>query len=97
MEKRFVVIRSAQSGVWFGELVEEMLAIKTVRLRNARKIHQWEKAAATSGIAIDGVGGNTRICAPVDGVSTIGDVCEILPATARAAGNLSDFPPWTAK
>jgi hypothetical protein len=83
-EPRPVVVRSSQSGVWFGNLVSRHG--KSVRLTNARKIWSWQGANTTSDIALAGVGKGSKVAPPV--TVTVTECHEILDATAVAAATI---------
>ena len=92
----YSVIRSDQSGVWVGKVVERQVlpnARSVVKLADAYKVHAWSNTAATSGLAIQGPGEGSRICEPVE-VAEVGDVCEVLQCTAQAVKRLKAIDPW---
>lgn len=81
MEKRIVLIRSGQSGVWMGQLVERNG--DSVTLTEARKIWRWRGANTTSELALRGPSKEfSRVAEPV--TVTVSGVCEQIEATPAA-------------
>ena len=92
-----VLIRSGQSGVWFGTLdaVEGEGSNTTVRLKGARRVWYWKGAASCSQLATDGPQEGSKIAVKVSSAVVTG-VCEIIPATLDAMGALAKVAPWKA-
>lgn len=90
---KLVLVRSGQSGVWVGHLVAQTDHVVT--LSEARKVHYWTGAGATSGLALTGPSGG-RICPPVPEVDVSG-WCEIIPVAAAAKERFDAVAPWVAE
>lgn len=75
-----VVVRSGQSGVWFGLL--EQARSDSVLLTDARRAWSWEGALSCSELAAAGPSGG-KICTPV-GTAAVFGVCEILCCEGEA-------------
>jgi hypothetical protein len=94
MKGNNVIVRSSQSGVWFGRLVSTVGTpdgLERVVLANARRIWCWEGAGSCSGLAAHGprIG---KIAPPV--AATISGVCERLEATAAAVKAIAAIAEW---
>jgi hypothetical protein len=95
---RLVLVRSDQSGVWAGKLdgvnrpSDSDKGVDVVLL-NAAKIHWWEGAAATSGLAVRGPGEGSRIAPDVE-VAAVHGCCEVLLCTSQAADVIASFKRW---
>lgn len=87
---KHVVIRSSQSGVWFGKL--ESQSGDSFTLLNARRAYYWEGAATCSQLATHGPKGG-KICLPVSRVQVLG-VCECLDASEAAVKQWNEVPAW---
>lgn len=87
-EKRIVVVRSRDSGVWIGELIEQPEP-SVVRLQGALKIWRWRGANTTSEIALDGAldKSYSRIAKPV--TVTVTGCCEVIESSASAYSGVS--------
>lgn len=82
----YAIIRSGQSGVWCGDVVDR--TGDTVTLNDARKIWRWRGANTTSDIASGGISEEySRVAPPVDG-AVILSVCEVLPASDEAVARV---------
>jgi hypothetical protein len=92
---KHVIVRSSQSGVWFGELAADAVADGpgTVRvvLERARRVHYWEGAGSCSGLAAQGPSGG-RIASPVR--AEVGGCCEVLDCTPAAVERYAAIPEW---
>jgi hypothetical protein len=87
-----VVVRSSQSGVWMGTLVEA--SGDTMRLVDARRIYYWTGAATCSGLATHGPA-TGKIPAAVDSAVVLG-CCEVVLASDAAMSRLAAVPAWVA-
>ena len=89
----WVVVRSAPSGVWLGRLVARIGG--EVTLGDARRLYFWDGAATLSQLALDGVS-KPESCKFPDAVPhvVVLDVCEIIPATAKAVKSVQAVTPW---
>ena len=90
---KFVVVRSSQSGVWFGRL--QQVEGDDARLQDARRVYNWEGAASCSGLATGGPSGG-QICAPV-ATAVVKGFCECLGASDEAAKRFAEVSPWVVK
>jgi len=88
-----VVVRSAQSGVWFGRLAA--MIGQDVKLTGARKVWQWSGAGATSGLALTGPLAG-KITPPVE-TCVVPGCCEVLSATDVAVTAFAGVVPWTGR
>jgi len=95
---RMVLVRSDQSGVWAGKLEgvnrpsDSDKGVDVV-LNNAAKIHWWEGAAATSGLAVRGPGAGSRIAPDVE-VAAVYGCCEVLLMTSQATDVIASIERW---
>lgn len=81
IEKRIVLLRSRDSGVWMGEFVSQ--SGQDVTLTKARKIWRWRGAKTTSELALRGcVKEYSRVAEAVD--VTVINCCEIIDSNADA-------------
>lgn len=92
-DKKVVIVRSSGSGVWYGFLTFHDHGTRTVILKNARKVHAWSGAAATSGLAAQGPT-DGRICSPVNCI--VHDVLEVIDCSAEAVRRFAEVPAWIA-
>jgi hypothetical protein len=93
MEK-YVILRSAPSGVHFGVFKSYDEQTHQIILGNSRRIHYWEKCFTLSAIANNGLPTEptgTRISEVVAEMS-IGYVCEIIPCSDIAIKSISNYP-----
>jgi hypothetical protein len=86
-----VVVRDIACGVFFGTL--DSLQGKSWTLSNARQIWQWEKRAATPGVAARGLGPNSKVGPEVQFV-TGNDLAICLMASDEAWTDLTSQPEW---
>jgi hypothetical protein len=98
-EHPVVIVRSAEAGVFFGELVTRNDATQTVTLRGARRLWYWDGAASLSQLATEGTAkpGTCKFPAPTEGEHVILGVCEIIPTTERARKSIDAVKPWSAR
>lgn len=91
-----IMIRSAESGVWFGRLVARTGA--EVTLADARRAWYWSGAATLSELATRGTDrpDECRFPCTVPKVTVLG-VCELIPMTDEAVESLEAVPIWTAR
>jgi hypothetical protein len=92
--KKFVMIRSRDSGVWAGYLKSHKT--QEVVLLDARRIYYWDGAATLSELAMRGTSKpeNCKFPVAVDEVLVIG-VCEIIPITAKAKASIDGVKVWS--
>lgn len=89
-----VVVRSSQSGVWFGRLEQaepDGPGLVACRLTAGRRIWSWTGAGSCSGLAAQGPRSG-RIASPVDAV--VCGCCEILVARTTAIAVFEAIPEW---
>jgi len=87
---RIVVVRDNDAGVHVGELEFANIPAKFARLKNARKIWEWEGALSVHGVAAKGIV-DGRLAPMVEGViSTY--VVEIVVCSEHAANQLLNWP-----
>lgn len=88
-----VIIRGTNSGVEFGELVNQVG--QEVTLKNARRIWYWEGAASLSQLAVDGTQAPEKCKFTIIVPSiTILDTIEIIPCTDKAIKSIESVPEW---
>ena len=92
MKNNYYIVRCVNSGVFFATGVQRT-GTEAV-LGWSRMIHHWEGAAALSQVARDGIK-RGRVCVPVDRREVL-DICEIIPCTEAAVGNLLNQSEWVA-
>lgn len=92
-----VIVRSADAGVFAGELASLDTATKTAVLKNARRLWYWDGAATLSELAQNGVKKpqNCKFPQPVDNVTVLG-VCEMIDMTPTAVMSVAAVPVWSA-
>ena len=92
---RIVLVRSNMSGVWIGTLQHAAAGHDgvDVLLSGASKIHYWEGAEATSGLALRGPGEGSRVCEELD-TAIVSGCCEVLLCAPAAAERLHDLVRW---
>lgn len=87
---RYVVVRSPQSGVWFGRFVKREGDAVTLRL--ARRAWSWQGALSCSELAVRGPAKKgSRICIEVPRAVIFG-ACEVLDATEMACKAWAEAP-----
>ena len=94
MKGKNVIVRSNQSGVWFGRLVSAVGTpdgYERVELAGARRIWSWEGAGSCSGLAAHGPRAG-KIAPAVDAV--VSGVCERLAAAPAAVKAFAAIPEW---
>lgn len=88
-----VIIRGSDSGVEFGELVEQIG--QEVTLKNARRLWYWEGAASLSQLAVDGTQtpDTCKFTVTVPEI-TILDTIEIIACSEKAIKSIEAVPEW---
>ena len=88
-----VIIRAAQAGVFFGELIERNGS--EVKLKNARRLWYWNGAASLSQLSVDGT------CKPQDCKFTVAvneieilGVIEVIPCTEKSIASIEGVLEW---
>jgi len=96
MAKNVVMVRSSDAGVFYGELVD--LVGSVVTLKKARRVWKWEGAASLSELATKGTAKpyECKFPGPTSGEHIILGVCEVIPVTAAALASLDAVPVWSA-
>ena len=90
---KYCVVRGKEFGVLAGTV--EAVDGDRVLLKNARKLHYWDGAAAVQQIALEGVTApqNCRFTVTVESVLLTGAI-EILPATDKAKACICGVKEW---
>jgi hypothetical protein len=88
---KHVIVRSNMAGVFFGLL--ESKSGNSCILRNARKIYNWNGAAAVEEISQHGVAQTSKLTIFVNSIE-IFDICQILLCTKKAIDNLTSITIW---
>ena len=89
----YVIVRSADAGVFAGELVSRNG--DEVEMNNVRRLWYWDGAASLSQLSQEGVTKPEECKFPVEVPSmTILGVCEIIPCTEEARKSIGDVPDW---
>lgn len=88
-----VLIRSANSGVHFGDLVDKHG--DEVTLLNSRRVWAWAGACSLSQMAVEGVKkpDECKFSVIVPEITVLG-VCEIIPLSIEAVQNLYGVAEW---
>ena len=91
---KICIIRSYESGVHFGEVLETSDTIHglSVTLKDSRRVHYWEGAASLSQMALDGIK-KGRIAMVLPEIQ-VENVCEIIPMSDAAIDNMKKQPMW---
>lgn len=95
MKNRYVIVRADRAGVFFGILVEKNG--QEVTMKNVRKIHYWEGAAAVEQLALDGTSkpDSCRFTVSVPEMVIDGAV-QVIPCTDKAIDSLKSVEEWKA-
>jgi len=94
--KKYYIIRTQNSGVWFGNLKSEKG--EEITIINARRIWYWDGAASLSQLAIDGTTKPENCKFPESITDEEGvyltQVIEILPCTEAAVKSINSVKIW---
>lgn len=93
-EKRKVIVRGCDSGVFYGTLTSREGS--EVTLENCRRIWEWNGAASLSQIAVEGIKDHseqTKLTMAVDSIQIL-DAIEVIPCTDYAINDLDSIPVW---
>ncbi len=90
---KYVVARSAESGVWLGVLADA--EGKAVRLVDGRRAWFWRGAGSCSALAVTGPQ-EGKIALPVPD-TVVTECCEVLVASDEAVAAWLDIDPWTGR
>ena len=90
---RYVIVRGARSGVFFGRLASRNG--QDVALCNVRKLWYWSGAAAVEQLAMDGVKNpdKCKFTVTVDSM-VITDAIQIIPCTEEAVTCIREIKAW---
>ena len=93
-DRRFVIIRSTNAGVFAGYLVDEREANQVVVMDGCIRLHAWF-GASLSQLAVEGTPkySECRFAMPVDN-HKIFETIEVLECTEVARENLQKCPIW---
>lgn len=88
-----VIIRAAQAGVFFGELVERNG--QEVKLKNARRLWYWDGAASLSQLAVEGTNkpDNCKFTIAVKEIEIL-EVIEVIPCEEKAILSIEEVKEW---
>ena len=86
------IIRTYSAGVFFGEL-SEMISDKAGFISNCVRIWSWEKACSISQIAVDGLGGNSKLAIPVPQIY-FSEIIELIPCSNKAINCIESMKKW---
>lgn len=95
MKGKYVIVRAEGAGVLFGIL--ESKNGREVHLKNVRKLHYWEGAAAPEGLANDGTSKPDSCRFTVTVSEMIVDNClQVIPCTEKAIESIKSVKEWKA-
>lgn len=91
----YVIVRSAQAGVFAGYLYERDR--EEVTLYQARRIWYWSGAATLSELALHGPKkpDECKFPEPLPKIEVMG-VCEVIPCSQKGRKNIQNVPEWKA-
>ena len=91
----YYIVRSYEAGVFFTQLGEHDKANKLIELKNCRKVHYWDGAAAVEQMAMEGVKFPERCRITVEVPSMIvSNPIQIIPCTREAVESLRLVSVW---
>lgn len=82
----FCIIRCRDAGVHMGYVRE--IAGRAVRLRESRRLWQWDSRFTLNEISVDGAGEDSRISQPVQDILLL-EACEVIKCEPKAIANLT--------
>ncbi len=93
MTKEKYIVRSAQAGVFYGDIVSREK--DEVTMANARCLWFWSGAASLNQIANEGVKNpaDCKFTMPCDNITLLG-VCEIIKCKEAAVANIDGVSIW---
>ena len=93
MDNRYYIVRSAQAGVFAGNIIERNGS--EVTMANVRRLWFWSGAASLSQLAVDGVKRpqECKFTITVPSMVILG-VIEIIPCSAEAEQVIKAVPEW---
>ncbi len=90
----YCVVRCYSAGVHIGYVKEFAKDYpQQAILLKSRRLHQWEKAASLSQVAMEGVGSSSLIAMELPMI-TLTDVIEVIPCSDVAAKFFQGAAPW---
>jgi hypothetical protein len=91
----YCIVRSAQAGVFAGNVVDQDFAEGWVKMANAHRLWFWSGAASLSQLALEGVkkSNDCKFTVTVPEQTILG-VCEILPCTTDAVKSIAGVKVW---
>lgn len=92
--KKYVLVRSGDAGVFFGELKERDRFNCLVVLNNCRRVHYWEGAASLNQMSVDGLDTQSSRVSVVTQNHEVCGVCEVLELTDKAKEVLYSAREW---
>lgn len=95
MKDKYVIIRSDRAGVFFGQLVSKDK--QEVEMKNVRKLHYWDGAAAIEEIAMIGTKkpDSCRFTVTVPSM-VINGVIQCIPCEKKAIDVIKSIKEWKA-
>lgn len=92
-----VIVRSINAGVFFGTLASVTPDGCACEITTARKLWYWEGAAAVEELAESGtrLPEKCKFTVTVKSIAVAG-ICQIIPATDKAAESIEGVPEWKA-
>lgn len=91
-ETNYYIVRCTGAGVYLAK-IDEMRG-DIADLSDARLIHYYTGATATIGIALNGLGPDSRITLPVEKMTVL-RVCAVIPVTEKALASILAVKPWS--
>ena len=93
MDNRYYIVRSAQAGVFAGNIL--MRNGNEITMTNARRLWYWNGAASLSQMAVDGVKypDDCKFTVTVHLITILG-VIEIIPCSEKAEKIIKAVPEW---
>lgn len=96
-EHPWVIVRCAQAGVFFGQIVDFDKPNACVRLTECRRLWYWDGAASLSELAVSGTKRpkNCKFTVRVADIAVLG-VIEVIMCEKKAAESINGVPEWKA-
>jgi hypothetical protein len=92
---QYYVVRVDRGGVFVAKITRIDEATKVADLEDALRVHYWYHATECIGIALFGVGSNSRLTSRVPSMTVFG-VIEVIPVTDAALARIREVPTWKA-
>lgn len=95
-EEQYCMVRTYSAGVFCGDIDPTKTIDGRNTVKNAKRIHYWEKAASLSELATTGTGApdKCRVPTPV-GIVYLENIIEVIPMTEQAIESINLIPIWT--